>query len=190
VASGFAPGKVVFAPAVGGSIGNATTQLARALGAKHAISSTTSHAKAQTARAHDFTDVIDLSTEGLSEGLRRLTDGHGADIVIDGIGGRILSDTLPVLAPGGAVVTLGYSGGRQATLDVTDLIWKSASIRGFLLPAESVASRHAAWKAVSDLLIAGRVKPIVAKTFALEHAAEAMRHLIEDRPFGRVVLSI
>ena len=44
-AAGFVPGKTVFAPAIGGSVGNAVTQLARALGAKHAISSTTSHAK-------------------------------------------------------------------------------------------------------------------------------------------------
>jgi NADPH:quinone reductase-like Zn-dependent oxidoreductase len=70
-AAGFQPGKTVFAPAIGGSVGNAVTQAASALGAKHAISSTTSHAKAAAARKLGFSEVVDLSAEGLAEGVRR-----------------------------------------------------------------------------------------------------------------------
>jgi NADPH2:quinone reductase len=84
----------VLAPAIGGSVGNAATQLARALGAIHAISSTTNHAKGQKAKALGFNEVIDTSSENLGNGLRRITDGYGADIVIDGIGGEVLSDAL------------------------------------------------------------------------------------------------
>src|SRR5712692_3111777 len=100
-AAGFQPGNTVFAPAIGGSVGNAVTPAARALGAKHAISSTTSHAKAAEARKLGFSEVVDLSAEGLAEGVRRLTDGYGADIIVDSIGGDVLSDALEVLAPGG-----------------------------------------------------------------------------------------
>ena len=60
--AGFRPGKTVLAPAIGGSVGNAVTQLARALGAKHAISSTPSHAKAEQAKALGFNEVIDTSS--------------------------------------------------------------------------------------------------------------------------------
>jgi len=122
--AGFQPGKTVLAPAIGGSAGNAATQLARALGAKHAISSTTNHKKAEQAKALGFDEVIDLSGETLSAGVRRITDGYGADIVIDAIGGEILSEALSAPAAGGALTTLGYSAGRKATIDVTDLIWK------------------------------------------------------------------
>src|ERR1700693_4893742 len=83
--AGFHAGKTVLAPAIGGSVGNAATQLARALGAKHAISSTTNHKKAEQAKALGFDEVIDLSSETLSGGVRRITDGYGADIVIDAI---------------------------------------------------------------------------------------------------------
>jgi NADPH2:quinone reductase len=76
-AAGFKAGKTVLAPAIGGSVGNATTQLARALGAKHAISTTTSHAKAEQAKERGFSEVIDPSEEALAEGVRRLTDGYG-----------------------------------------------------------------------------------------------------------------
>ena len=95
--AGFAKGKTVLAPAIGGSVGNAVTQLARAQGAKHAISTTTNHAKAQQARDLGFDEVIDLSEEKLGDGVRRITGGYGADIVIDAIGGEILSEALGTL---------------------------------------------------------------------------------------------
>src|SRR5437870_10393773 len=75
----FAKGKTVLSPAIGGSVGNAVTQMARAQGARHAISTTTNHAKAQQARSLGFNEVIDLSVEKLSDGVRRITAGYGAD---------------------------------------------------------------------------------------------------------------
>jgi NADPH2:quinone reductase len=65
--AGFQAGETVLEPAIGGSVGNAVTQLARALGAKHAISSTTNHAKAEQAKALGFTEVIDTSLEKAGE---------------------------------------------------------------------------------------------------------------------------
>jgi NADPH:quinone reductase-like Zn-dependent oxidoreductase len=56
--------------------------------------------------------------------------------VIDAIGGEILSDALATLAPGGSLTTLGYSAGRKSTIDVTDLIWKGATIKSFALFAQ------------------------------------------------------
>jgi NADPH:quinone reductase len=188
--AGFRPGKTVLAPAIGGSVGNAVTQLARAQGAKHAISSTTNPAKAEQARALGFNEVIDTSVEKLSDGVRRLTDGYGADIVIDGIGGEVLSDALKALALGGSLTTLGYSASRKTTIDVTDLIVPQASIRSLNLFRQPQATIRDAWNAVVSLLQSGAIKPIVAKTFPLVEAADALRYLVEGRPFGRVVLSI
>src|SRR5712672_244985 len=188
--AGLAKGKTVLAPAIGGSVGNAVTQLARAQGAKHAISTTTNHAKAQQARSLGFDEVIDLSVEKLSDGVRRITEGYGADIVIDAIGGEILSEALGTLAMGGRLTTLGYSAGRKATIDVTDLIWKRSSMKSFSLFSQTVEVWSTAWSVIFPLLQSGAVKPIVAKTFPLAEAADALRYLVEDRPFGRVVLTI
>jgi NADPH:quinone reductase len=188
-AAGFQPGNTVFAPAIGGSVGNAVTQAARALGAKHAISSTTSHAKAAEAKKLGFSEVVDLSAEGLAEGVRRLTDGYGADIIVDSIGGDVLSDALEVLAPGGSLTTLGYAASRKATIDVTNLIWKRASIKSFSLFSQPASAWAEAWTTLAGLLKSGQVKPIVARTFPLEGAADALRYLVEGRPFGRVLLT-
>jgi NADPH:quinone reductase-like Zn-dependent oxidoreductase len=73
--------------------------------------------------------------------------------------------------------------------DVTDLIWKQANVRGLNLFAQSPAIKAAAWRTILSLLTSGRVKPIVERSYKLVDAAEALRHLIEDRPFGRVVLT-
>jgi NADPH2:quinone reductase len=67
------------------------------------------------------------------------------------------------------------AGGRSR--HVTNLIWQRASIKSFILFA-------------LRLLKSGAIKPIVAKTFPLAEAADALRYLVEDRPFGRVVLTI
>jgi len=186
--AGFESGKTVLAPAIGGAVGNAVTQLARAQGARKAISTTTNPAKAAQARALGFEDVIDLSAESLADGVARLTGGRGVDVVIESVGGALTGHALATLALNGVLTSLGYSAGRKTTIDVTDLIWKRASMRGFSLAAQSHAIKAAAWATILPLLTSGQVNPIVERTYGLGEAAEALRHLIEDRPFGRVVL--
>ena len=162
--AGFRAGKTVFAPAIGGSIGNAVTQMARALGAKHAMSSTTNHVKAEQAKALGFSEVIDTSQEKLGDGVRRITSGYGADIVIDGIGGDVLSQALGALAFEGSLTTLGYSASRQTTIDVTNLIVPQASIRGLNMFTQPKAIVGEAWNVIVSLLKSDAIKPIVAKT--------------------------
>lgn len=186
--TGFEPGKTVLAPAIGGAVGNAVTQLARAQGAGKAISTTTNPAKAEQARALGFDDVVDLSTESLADAVGRITGGRGVDIVIESVGGALTGHALATLGLNGVLTSLGYSAGRKTTIDVTDLIWKRARVNGFALAAQSHPTKAAALATILPLLTAGQVKPIVERTYRLGEAAEALRHLIEDRPFGRVVL--
>jgi NADPH2:quinone reductase len=187
--AGFKPGKTVLAPAIGGSVGNATYQLARAQRAGKVISTAGSAAKAARARELGFEDVIDLTTEGLAAGVRRITAGRGVDIVIESIGGTVTSEALSSLGHGGVVITLGYSAGRKTTIDVTDLIWKGARMAGFSLFAQSPTATATAWRDIIPLIVDGSVKPIVERVYPLGEAGEALRHLTEDRPFGKVVLA-
>src|SRR5882757_5849680 len=186
--AGFKPGMTVLAPGVGGSVGNATYQLARAQGTGKVISTAGSAAKVAKARELGFEDVVDLTAEGLAEGVRRITAGKGVDIVIESIGGIVTSEALSTLSLGGVLITLGYSAGRKTTIDVTDLIWKRARMAGFSLFAQSPTAVAAAWRDIIPLMVSGAVKPIVERVYALPEAGAALRHLIEDRPFGKVVL--
>jgi NADPH:quinone reductase len=185
----FKPGKTVLAPGIGGSVGNATYQLARAQGAGKVISTAGSAAKAAKARELGFEDVIDLTAEGLAKGVRRIMAGKGVDIVIESIGGTVTSEALSSLGLGGVLITLGYSAGRKTTIDVTDLIWKRARMAGFSLFVQSPTAIAAAWQSILPLIVSGSVKPIVERVYPFGEAGEALRHLIEDRPFGKVVLA-
>jgi NADPH2:quinone reductase len=187
--AGFSPGKTVLAPAIGGSVGNAVYQLARAQGAGKVISTAGNAAKA--ARAHElgFDDVIDLSAEALADGVRRITAGRGADIAIDSVGGVVTGEALSSLGLGGVLIILGYSAGRKTLIDVTDLIWKGARMGGFSLFAQPPPAIAAAWREIVRLVVGGSIKPIVERIYPLNEAGEALRHLIEDRPFGKVILT-
>src|SRR5207245_7270389 len=127
------------------------------------------------------------SLEKLGDGVRRITSGYGADIVIDGVGGEVLSEALGAIREEARVTTLGYSASRKTTIDVTNLIVPQASIRGLNMFAQPKAAVTNAWKVIVSLLKSGAIKPIVAKTFPLAEAAGALRYLVEGRPFGRVV---
>jgi NADPH2:quinone reductase len=187
--AGFAKGKTVLSPAIGGSVGNAVTQIAKAQGAKHAISTTTNHSKAQQARSLGFDEVIDLSVEKLRDGVRRITERVRRRYRDHAMGGEILSESQHTLYRG-SLTTLGYAAGRKTTIDVTDLIWKRASMKSFSLFSQPADVWTTAWTVIFSLLQSGAVKPIVAKTFPLAEAADALRYLVEGRPFGRVVLTI
>jgi NADPH:quinone reductase-like Zn-dependent oxidoreductase len=187
--AGFSPGKTVLAPAIGGSVGNAVYQLARAQGAGKVISTAGSTAKAAKAHELGFDDVIDLTAEALADGVRRITAGRGAAIVIDSVGGAVTGDALSSLGLGGVLITLGYSAGRKTMIDVTDLIWKGTRMAGFSLFAQPPTAIAAAWREIVRLIVGGSIKPIVERVYPLSEAGEALRHLIEDRPFGKVTLT-
>ena len=126
----------------------------------------------------------------MKDGVLRITDGKGVDVVVDGVSGNLTGQALASLAFGGTVVVVGYAGGRQADVSITDIIWKGATIRGFtfrLFKPETVA---AAREVLLGYLKAGDLQPTIAKVFPLSDAPEAVRCLIEDRPFGRVLMRV
>ena len=82
------------------------------------------------------------------------------------------------------------AAGRNTTIDVTDIIWKDLSVTGFSLFRSTRDEINAAWNVMLPLIVKGALKPPVARIFPLEQAAQALQYLIEERPFGKVVLKI
>src|SRR5260370_41621191 len=109
---------------------------------------------------------------------------------IEGMGGEFWGEALKALGLEGSLTRGGYSASRKATIDVTDLIVPKASIRSLNMFRQPQATVTDAWRTIASLLQSGAIKPIVAKTFPLAEAADALRYLVEGRPFGRVVLTI
>ena len=190
--AGFRAGQSVLAPGAGGSVGNATLKVARVLGASRLVSTAGSAAKEAAAAADGGlreVGIVSLQRESLADGLARLAPG-GVDVVIDALGGPFTGQAVGGLARGGRLVVMGYSAGTETSMRVTDLVWKLAHVSGFSLFAASADEQAEAYAAVLPLIAGGQIAPARDRSFPLEQAPEALRHLIEDRPFGKVTLTV
>ena len=188
--AGFAADKSVLALGVGGAVGNATYQLARARGASIVIGTAGSTAKAELARSLGFNPVVDLSTESLEEVTTKLTEGRGVDIVVDSLGGPITSQALKTLASDGALVALGYVAGASTEINLQDMVRRRGAILAVGLARMPPDSVRALYESMRQEFESGALAPRVARTFPLEEAADAQRFLDHDRPFGKVVLQV
>jgi len=146
-------GKKDEAPAIGGAVGNAVPSWPRA-GRGESDFDDDQPRQAEQARALGFDNVVDLSAESLTDG--SLADGgRGVDIVIDRVGGALTGHALATL-PRCVLTSLGYSAGRETTIDLTDLIWRRANMSGFSL-FRSIALRESRrMAAILPLLTSGR----------------------------------
>jgi NADPH2:quinone reductase len=190
--AGFREGQSVVAPGVGGSVGNATLKVARAFGASQLVSTAGSSAKESAAAADGGlrqVEIVNLQRESLADGLARLAPG-GVDVAIDALGGLLTGQAVGGLARGGRSVVMGYAAGTETTMRVTDLVWKLANISGFSLFAASAEEQAEAYAAVLPLIASGEITPAHDRSFPLEQAPEALRHLVEDRPYGKVTLTV
>jgi len=190
VEAGFEAGKTVLVPGIGGSVGNAGYQLAKALGAANVISTTSSSAKAEQARQAGFDNVIDLSRQSMVEGVHALNGGEGVDIVIDSIGGQILAETAKCIKRYSKIICLGFAAGRESTITLADLILYRGSIQGYGVYTCTPEEWADAWTVFTQLADAGKIKPLFDRSFPFERAAEALRYTETARPFGGVALAI
>lgn len=185
----FQPGQVVFAPGVGGSLGNAVVQLGKVLGASRVITTVGTSAKAQFAREQGYTDVIDLTQESVRDGINRLTNNTGVDLMIDGLGGEIAAQGLEALKMGGRAVLLGVSAGSTLHLDITHFLTRALSIIAHQTALVPLERANEAFDVYFHLWLQGRIKPLIDRTFPIEQIVEAQRYQVEGRPCGKVLLT-
>jgi NADPH:quinone reductase len=190
IEAGFAPGKTVLAPGIGGSVGNAAYQLARALGAANVIGTTSSSAKAEQARAAGFANVIDTSQQSMAEGVHALNQGEGVDIVIDSLGGQVIAEAAKCIKRYSRIITLGFAAGRQSTITLADLILHRGSIQGYGVYTCTPEEWADAWTVFTELADAGSIKPLFDRSFPFDQAPAALEYVAKARPFGGVALTL
>lgn len=189
-AAGFAPGKSVLTTGIGGSVGNAAYQLARALGASKVFSTAGSSAKAGRARAAKYDGIIDLSRERMGDGLRRLNDGENVDVVIETIGGDLTAQAINCVNRQGTVITLGFTAGNDCRISLLQLILMSSRLEGFGVYSRTPEQWRRAYDHIGRLHTEGRIKPLTDRSFPFDAAPAALKHLVLDRPLGTVALTV
>jgi len=175
-------GDVVLVLAGGSGVGQAAIQLARHFGAR--VFATSAPEKAERTRALGAEQVFDHYAGDFSKELRRLTDGRGADIVVEHVGEATWDRSVRALATGGRLVTCGATTGFAASLDLRHLFARQLSLLG------SYMGRFAELDSAAQLLFDGRVTPVIDEVFPLERAADAQRRLENKGQFGKVILQV
>jgi NADPH:quinone reductase-like Zn-dependent oxidoreductase len=198
-------GETVLVHGAGGGVGIAATQLAKLRGA--IVVGTASAAKHEAIRALGVDHAIDYRTADVAADVRRITNGRGVDVVLDPIGGRSFAVSYRLLAPLGRMIAYGVSSiatgerrsvWRALTTIVTMPRFNPLSLmnrnRGvFGLNVGHLWSERDRLVEGMTLLLdeigAGRLRPIVSRTFPLERAADAHRFMQSRSNIGKVVLT-
>jgi NADPH:quinone reductase len=179
----------------GGSsgIGTAAIQLAKALGAK-VITTAGSEEKCEACRKLGADLAINYKTEDFVAATKAATDGKGADVILDMVGGDYIERNYEAAAVEGRVVQIAFQGSPKATVDFRRIMLKRLTHTGSTLRARSVADKGAIAGAVETnvlpLIAAGRVRPVMDSTFALRQAADAHARMETSAHIGKIVLTV
>jgi NADPH2:quinone reductase len=191
-----APGETVLVLGASGGVGLAAAQLARAIGAR-VLAGISRPERAATALAAGANTVIDLSRENLRETLREqvwaATDGRGADVILDPLGGDVFAAALRALAWGGRLVVIGFAAGSIPTIKTNYLLLKNIEVSGLQVSdyrKRRPAQMAACFAEIFELYEQGRIKPAAAQVFPLDKAGEAIAALRDRRLAGRAVLRL
>lgn len=172
-----------------GSVGHALMQVAHALGG-HPIAVVSSSEKAQRARGAGAPSVIDLSSQNLTDTVLELTDGHGADVALDPVGGPILGQLLRSVRRRGSVVSIGFTGGKEPAFDVVDMIVHEKSVAGYSLHAESDEATSQALVELGALAAKGALKPVIDSAVSMEDFEQGYSRLTSRQAVGSVMLHL
>jgi putative PIG3 family NAD(P)H quinone oxidoreductase len=190
---GLAAGEWVLVHAVGSGVGTAGLQIARAIGAR-VIGTARAPAKAERARALGLEQAVIPEGGRFASQVLSITDGRGADLVLDLVGGSYVEESLACLAPGGRILSVGTMAGSSAQIDLSLLMRKRAVLRGTVLRARPLEEKILAARALARRLVplfeAGRLLPVVERVLPLARASEAHAMLERNETFGKIVLAV
>jgi NADPH:quinone reductase len=178
----------------GGSSGIGTTaiQLANAFGAQ-VFTTAGSAEKCAACIKLGAKRAIDHRTEDFAAVLQETTGGRGVDVILDMVGGGYINRNLRILALEGRLVQIAFLQGSKAEIDLGPMMMKRQTITGSTLRPRSVAEKGAIARSLRErvwpLIEAGRVGPVIFKTFPLSDAAEAHRLMESGQHIGKIVLT-
>ena len=187
------PGEVLLVHGGTSGIGTMAIQLAARHGAR-GLCTVGSAAKAERAEALGAQRAIRYRDEDFVEVVRNVTEGAGADVVLDNMGASYLARNVQALATGGRLVVIGLQGGATGELNLGALLTKRASVHATSLrgrPAsEKAAIVSAGLGAVWPAVEAGEIRPVIDRVLALEDAADAHRLMESSSHVGKILLRV
>jgi putative PIG3 family NAD(P)H quinone oxidoreductase len=192
--AGFRAGEAVLIQAVASGVGTAALQLVRA-GGGTSIGTSRSKDKLTRAIGLGLNQAIQVGPDRrFSAEVLTLTEGRGADVILDFVGSPYISENVESLAESGRLVWIGTLGGAEGSLDLGAVMRKRLRLFGTMLRArpieEKILASQAFAKEVVPLLVRGLVRPVLDRAFPMVEVRQAHEQLERDQTFGKLVLQI
>ncbi|MFF4539672.1 NAD(P)H-quinone oxidoreductase [Streptomyces aureus] len=185
------PGETLLVHGGSSGIGTMAIQLAKAVGAKVAVTAGTKE-KLDFCAELGADILINYREQDFVEEIKQATGGAGPDVILDNMGAKYLDRNVRALAVNGRLAIIGMQGGIKAELNIATLLNKRAAISATSLrarpPAEKAAIVAAVREHVWPLIDAGHVRPVVDRELPMSDAAGAHRVLEESSHIGKVLL--
>lgn len=173
-------------------IGVAAIQLAKAFGAK-VFCTAGSDEKCRFCEKLGA-EAINYKTSHFKELILNATNGKGVNVILDMIGGDYTPDNLEILSEEGRLVLINTMKGHQANINLSLIMVKRLFITGSTLRARDSAFKSAIARKLEEkvwpLIAAGKIKPVVFKTFPLDKAADAHQLMESSKHMGKIVLTV
>ena len=183
------PGETLLVHGAAGGVGLATVDIGKLMGAR-VIATARSPERLEICRQLGADHVIDYSV-GFRDRVLELTNGRGADIIFDPVGGDIFDESMRCIAPFGRILIVGFTSGRPALAKTNHLLVKDAEVIGFTIGALNRLDPDRARRNL-DILVgwlgAGRIKPYHSHALPLAQAAEALNLIVNRQVIGKVLL--
>jgi len=186
---GVRPEHTVLVHGAAGGVGTASIQVAKGLGAR-VIAVVSTEEKAAVARSAGADEAV--LVEGFRDAVKELTDGVGVDVVVDVVGGELMTDSLRALAPLGRVLVLGFTGGEIPQVKVNRLLLNNIDVRGVGWGAYAMVRpgfMRGQWTALLPMMQSGVVDPPIGKVYPLAQVADALADMDARRTLGKSVVT-
>ena len=186
------PGETLLVLGAAGGVGLTAVELGALMGAK-VIAAVGSDEKMEICRKYGATMFVNYSKEKLRDKVKDLTDGKGADVIYDAVGGDAFDESIRCINWLGRLLVVGFASGRIPSLPANLALLKSCDVRGVFYGAWRGREPKAALQNFSEMfdwVRQGKIKPHISMTFPLEKAADAMNALLSRKATGKVVIKV
>lgn len=186
-----AEGETALIHAAAGGVGLAAVQIAKALGAR-VLATAGSDAKLSLAKANGADVGIPYRDETWPKQVLAATEGRGADVIYDPVGGDIFDASSKCIAFGGRLVVVGFASGRIPSIAMNRVLLKNIAVTGLHWGAyfeRQPSLVHEAHDALCALYESGKIRPVVSQSRPLEEAAAALEEVTSRRSTGKLVLT-
>ena len=186
------PGETLLVLGAAGGVGLAAVQLGKAMGAR-VIAAASSPEKLEVARQAGADDLIDYSDGELKEKVKALTEGRGADVIYDPVGGPLFDQCMRCINWNGRVLVVGFVGGDIPKVPTNLVLLKNCQVVGVFYGAFSArfpADNEQNFAELIEMFAVGKLHAVVGAEYPLTDYVEALNCLSQRRAVGKIVVNI